>query len=138
MRYVIVENKAKASRDRARALEHFDGSLGYDAERYAELLLRAVETLLVPAGVNAEMLQQWVAKALPPNHVRTRLAEKTRSVYWGPLFEFAERQKARVHAQTLPACSIPASSASSSAGSTVRGSKTTRPSSIRATIGGTF
>ena len=95
IRYVIVEHQAKARDDRARALEHLNGSMGYDAERYAELLLRAVETLLVPAGISAEMLRQWMAKELPAPQVHARLAERTTRVYWGPLFEFVEREELR-------------------------------------------
>jgi hypothetical protein len=41
------------------------------------LLLRAVESLLAPAGINADMLQQWMTKQLPTPHVRARLAAKT-------------------------------------------------------------
>jgi hypothetical protein len=92
---VIVEHKAKARGDRARALEHLDGSMGYDAEKYAELLLRAVETLLVPADISAEMLRQWVTKELPAPQVHARLAAQTTRVYWGPLFEFVEREELR-------------------------------------------
>ncbi|HEX7588597.1 MAG TPA: DNA polymerase domain-containing protein, partial [Anaerolineae bacterium] len=94
IRYVIVEHHAKARGDRARALEHVDGSLGYDAERYSELLLRAVETLLAPAGISAEMLRQWIKKELPAPQVHARL-ERTTRAYWGPLFEFAEREELR-------------------------------------------
>lgn len=95
IRYVIVENKAKARDDRARALEHLDGSLGYDAERYGELLLRAVESLLAPVGISAEILGQWIAKELPTPHVRARLADTQSAprLYWGPLFEYAARRR---------------------------------------------
>jgi hypothetical protein len=58
-------------------------------------LLRAVESVLTPAGVSAEMLHQWVAKELPAPHVHARLAAKTARAYWGPLFEFVEREEMR-------------------------------------------
>jgi len=95
IRYVIVEHHAKAKHDRARALEHLDGALGYDVERYAELFLRAVESLLTPAGISAAMLEQWFAKELPAPQVQARLAAGTTPVYWGPLFEFVERAEMR-------------------------------------------
>jgi len=88
IRYVIVEQKAKVSNDRARALEHHDGSLGYDVERYGELLLRAVEAILIPIGIREDMLQRWIAKELPLPHKQAPLLERTTRPYWGPLFEF--------------------------------------------------
>jgi hypothetical protein len=57
--------------------------------------LRAVESLLAPAGIRADMLKQWMTKQLPTPHVHVRLAAKTAHVYWGPLFEFAERGEAK-------------------------------------------
>lgn len=95
IRYVIVEYGAKARDDRARALEHLDGSLGYDAERYGELLLRAIETLLAPAGITKEMFQDWIARELPTTQLRARLTEKTPRLYLGPLFEQGALARAR-------------------------------------------
>jgi DNA polymerase-2 len=91
IRYVIIEHKAHVHADRARALEHLDGSLGYDAERYGELLVRAVEALLAPVGIRADTLAQWIAKELPAPRVRALLTAKTIQPDWGPLFEFGER-----------------------------------------------
>lgn len=101
IRYVIVEHKAKAHADRARALEHLDGSLGYDAERYGELLLRAVEALLAPVGIRADALEQWIAKELPAPRVRALLTEKAIRPFWGPLFEFVEREEQKKNVQII-------------------------------------
>ncbi len=89
VRYVITDYRAAVPSDRARASEFLDGSWGYDVERYTELVLRAVETILSPMGVNARTLQSWLAKELPAEDVRTRLEEKRKRNHWGPLFEFA-------------------------------------------------
>lgn len=90
--YVILENDAAVPNDRACAVEHLDGTQGYDADRYGELLLRAVESLLTPAGITGEMLGEWIKKELPTPALHARLKELQERVYWGPLFEFAERE----------------------------------------------
>jgi len=98
IRYVIVENQAKTYTDRARALEHLDGSLGYDAERYGELLLRAIEAMLAPAGIRADMLQQLIKQELPTPEKRSRLVAETTRPYWGPLFAWVEREERKKNA----------------------------------------
>ena len=55
--------------ERVRAWELIEGSPPYDRQTYAELLLRAVENLLMPVGVNREMLETWLLG---------------NSGYWGP------------------------------------------------------
>lgn len=98
---VILENHAAVPNDRACAVERLDGTQGYDAERYGELLLRAVESLLTPAGITGEMLGEWIKKELPTPALHARLKELQERVYWGPLFEFAgleARMKVRVAA----------------------------------------
>jgi DNA polymerase-2 len=62
IRYVIVEQKAKAPSDRARALEHLDGSFGYDVEKYAELFLRSVTTLFASLGVTQPALEKYLGE----------------------------------------------------------------------------
>ncbi len=44
----------------ARAWELIDGQIPYDREAYTELLLRAVETLLMPVGVDRATLETWL------------------------------------------------------------------------------
>ncbi len=87
VRYVITEYQADVPSDRARAWEFMDGSWGYDLERYTELLMRAVETVFTPFGVNASMLRSWLVKELPAEHLRARLEARPPRVYLGPLFE---------------------------------------------------
>lgn len=86
--YVITEYKAEAASDRARAWEFIDGSWGYDAERYVELLMRSVETVLEPFGLSGSMLRNWLVKELPAEHLRARLEAKKARAYLGPLFEY--------------------------------------------------
>ncbi len=86
VRYVITENQAAVPSDRARAWEFMDGSWAYDVERYTELLMRAVETVFVPFGVNASMLRSWLVKELPPEYLQARLEATRAQPYLGPLF----------------------------------------------------
>ncbi len=86
VRYIITDYKAAAPSDRARSSEFVDGSWGCDVDRYTELSLRAVETVLAPLGVNGKMLQDWVTKELPAGHIRARLQAKHTREYLGPLF----------------------------------------------------
>jgi DNA polymerase elongation subunit (family B) len=87
IQYVILESKAQAYADRARALEQLDGSVGYDVEKYEELLLRSVVTLLAPIGVTQPTLDKQVAewRALPPSK-RLPLSPPQAEL---PLFEWA-------------------------------------------------
>ena len=89
VRYVITEYQADVPSDRARAWEFIDGSWGYDVARYTELLMRAVELVLVPFGVSASMLRSWLVKELPTEHLRARLEAQPPRRYLGPLFELA-------------------------------------------------
>jgi DNA polymerase II len=89
VRYVITEYQADVPSDRARAWEFVDGSWGYDVARYTELLMRAVESVLVPFGVTASMLRSWLMKELPAEHLRARLEAQPRRKYLGPLFDLA-------------------------------------------------
>jgi DNA polymerase-2 len=61
IRYIILDNAARVPSDRARPVERLDGSLGYDADRYAELLLRSVSTLVAPLGISQARLESYFA-----------------------------------------------------------------------------
>lgn len=89
VRYVITEYQAEVPSDRARAWEFIDGSWGYDVARYTELLMRAVESVLVPFGLSASMLRSWLVKELPAENLHARLEAKPARRYLGPLFELA-------------------------------------------------
>ena len=89
VRYVITEYQADVPSDRARAWEFIDGSWGYDVARYTELLMRAVESVLVPFGLSASMLRSWLVKELPAEHLRARLEARPARAYLGPLSELA-------------------------------------------------
>jgi DNA polymerase I len=96
IKYVIMDYNARCATDRAHAWELCGGATGYDVERYTELLLRAVETIVAPFGMNAAMLRQWVTRALPLEPIRQRIAAKPARAYWGPLFEYAALSPHRV------------------------------------------
>lgn len=55
LRFVYVPGPEKA-----RAWEMIEGEPPYDRQAYTELLLRAVESLLLPAGVDRRMLDLWL------------------------------------------------------------------------------
>jgi len=55
LRFVYVPGPEKA-----RAWELVEGSPPYDPQAYIELLLRAVESLLLPVGVDRRMLDLWL------------------------------------------------------------------------------
>jgi hypothetical protein len=42
-----------------------DSTCGYDAEKYAELLLRAMATILQPAGLDQEQIEQRITQSQP-------------------------------------------------------------------------
>ncbi|HTP09317.1 MAG TPA: DNA polymerase domain-containing protein [Anaerolineae bacterium] len=58
VRYVITDAQARDPLARARPVEFMDSSYGYDAEKYAELLLRAMATILEPAGLDQAQIEQ--------------------------------------------------------------------------------
>jgi DNA polymerase elongation subunit (family B) len=63
IRYVITDAKARDPHARARPLDLMDSSCGYDAEKYAELLLRAMETILQPAGLDQAQIVRRVTQS---------------------------------------------------------------------------
>lgn len=91
IQYVILDNAARVPTDRARPLEHLDGSLAYDAERYAELLVQSVTTLLSSVGVQQPQLETHFAEQLAlPKPERPRLSAPRNEL---PLFEWAKQQR---------------------------------------------
>ncbi len=87
LHYVVTDYGADLGYDRARAWELSGDSTGYDVERYTELLLRAVETVFAPFGVNAKMLRDHLTRALPMPAMQKQIAAKA-TTYWGPLFQW--------------------------------------------------
>lgn len=106
IQYVILDNRARVPSDRVRPLEQLDGSLAYDAARYAELFLRSLTTLLACVGVSQSRLEKHFAayRALPKPE-RPHLAPP-RDL---PLFEWAEKNML----SPLPKSNSPASCLSS-------------------------
>jgi len=64
LRFLLVPGPA-----RARPWELLPDVIPYDRDAYCELLLRAVETVLTPAGVDRGMLENWLI---------------ANAGYWGP------------------------------------------------------
>lgn len=62
IRYVITDAQARDPDARARPVDLMDASCSYDVEKYAELLLRAMATILQPAGIDQEQIGQKVAQ----------------------------------------------------------------------------
>lgn len=94
--YVITDYDADTPSARVQAWDFIDGTCGYDAERYTELLVRAAETLLWPFGVSPIMLRGWLRNELPTEYIQARLGARTARAYLGPLFERT------VRAESLP------------------------------------
>jgi DNA polymerase-2 len=63
IQYIITKAKSRQPNDRAQALELFDPMAGYDVEKYSELLLRAMETILQPAGLDRSQIERRVNHA---------------------------------------------------------------------------
>lgn len=62
IRYVITDAPARDPLARARPVEFMDAACGYDAEKYAELLLCAMATILQPAGLDQARLEQKITR----------------------------------------------------------------------------
>lgn len=85
IRYVILDNAARVPYDRARPLEQLDGSLAYDADRYANLFIQSVTTLFAALGVSQPQLEKHFAAQLA-------LPKPARPPLPLPLFAWAARQ----------------------------------------------
>ena len=92
IQYIITEEHAGAKCDRARPFVHYRGQEPYDAEKYIELLLRAVETVLTPLGIAYSQIEEWVKQGTGETERAQLYLPKKKVEYWGPLFEFAKRK----------------------------------------------
>ena len=90
IQYIITEENARAKIDRARPLEQYRGDEPYDAKKYIELLVHATQTVLAPLGIDEPQIFKLVTEGLGKEKPTPRQQLPT-PVYWGPLFEFAER-----------------------------------------------
>jgi DNA polymerase elongation subunit (family B) len=91
IQYIITEEHADAKCDRARPFVHYRGQEPYDAEKYIESLLRAVETVLTPLGIEYSQIVEWVKQGTGEAEQAQLYLPKKKVEYWGPLFEFAAR-----------------------------------------------
>jgi DNA polymerase-2 len=91
IQYIITEERAGAKCDRVRPFAHYRAQEPYDTEKYTELLLRAVETVLTPLGITRTQIEEWVKQRIGETE-RLRLdLRKPQKVWLGPLFDFAGR-----------------------------------------------
>ncbi len=86
IQYLILDQRAAAVHDRARARTQYRGDEAYDAEKYRELLLRAVATVLAPVNIEYERINEWIEENLG-GKAELKLP-KPRAVWLGPLFDF--------------------------------------------------
>ena len=61
--YIITDAQARDPRARAQAFDLMDPACDYDVEKYAELLLRAMATILQPAGLDQKQIEQRITQA---------------------------------------------------------------------------
>lgn len=57
--YVVIDQKGKRDPQKAKSLLTYQHEDGYDIEKYSQLLLKAVETLLSPFGYDLEKLERY-------------------------------------------------------------------------------
>ncbi len=58
IQYIVTGAKSPHPSERAQPLEFFDPSTGYDVEKYTELLVRAMRTILQPFGLTEKQIMQ--------------------------------------------------------------------------------
>jgi DNA polymerase elongation subunit (family B) len=81
--YIIIDASGKRNPEKAKAVALYSLDDGYDIQKYTELALKAVETLLFPFGYDVERLKElWCPAPRRANHVRAR----TRAPGQGDLF----------------------------------------------------
>ena len=56
--YIIIDATGKRNPEKAKAVALYSLDDGYDIEKYTEMALKAVETLLFPFGYDAERLRE--------------------------------------------------------------------------------
>lgn len=88
IQYIITEEHADAVCDRVRAYVDNRGREPYDVDKYNELLLRAVETVLSPLGIEYQQIEGWMKEGTGRTERVPKSLSTTQSAYWGPLFEF--------------------------------------------------
>ncbi|MGH2453972.1 MAG: DNA polymerase domain-containing protein [bacterium] len=81
IQYVITDADAKLVDERVRPLALLGADWAYDHERYAELLLRAAETVLEPFGYTVDRLREevWLPVSGQSESARSRPERATRS-----------------------------------------------------------
>ncbi len=100
IQYVILDAHARAPGDRVRAFEHLDGSLAYDAEKYQELFIKSLATLLAPLGFTPPLLAKYLAAARAlPKARRQPLPRRPAEL---PLFAWAKKEGSPTLQSTSP------------------------------------
>jgi DNA polymerase elongation subunit (family B) len=69
--YIIIDASGKRNPEKAKAVALYSLDDGYDIEKYTEMALKAVETLLLPFGYDAEKLRElWCPLPVRTKHQR--------------------------------------------------------------------
>jgi len=71
--FIILDQSGKKKPEKAKPIALYAFEDGYDIEKYTELVLKAIETLLLPFGYTAERLEEYFNIPTPR---RTRAAKK--------------------------------------------------------------
>lgn len=86
IRYIVMDHEADTDADRVLPWSLINGGQdGYDVAFYQERFLRAMETVLAPLGITAQMFRDGLTKMLPLPRLQKQVAAK-QAPYYGPLF----------------------------------------------------
>ena len=82
--YIIVDLSGKKKPVKALPVALYAADEGYDIEKYTEMALKAVETLLFPFGYDLEKLREVMGCALPKKRQRTEAARANERTLFDP------------------------------------------------------
>jgi DNA polymerase-2 len=73
--YIILDHTGREKPEKAKPLALYDLADGYDAEKYTEITLKAIETLLQPFGYDVEKLKEVYGVQKPKRRVKLLAAD---------------------------------------------------------------
>jgi DNA polymerase II len=76
--YILVDATGKKKPEKAKALALYSFDEGYDIEKYTEMALKAIETLLLPFGYDVDRLRELWLPA-PQKKLKTQSATRKKS-----------------------------------------------------------
>ncbi|MDD1769380.1 MAG: hypothetical protein LUQ55_05300, partial [Methanomassiliicoccales archaeon] len=78
--YIILDHTGRKKPEKAKPLALYALEDGYDVEKYTEIILKAIETLLQPFGYDVERLKEVYGVERPKRRLKL-LAENRRPVF---------------------------------------------------------